>query len=250
MDTSDVQLTYLANLSTVTPPLSPLSTSISVGPGSDDELSSEIENMSKSGDSRAFSQAKAHPFKAAAQDSQSLSYDRAGDTPAGAAFWPSSKRAFMAAPYESQTLPHSNVVVSHQTGDASSEVDFGPSPQRPFMAAPYEFQTLPNSSVPELHQAGDASTGAAFWPSQRVFMAAPYESQTLLPSNIAGFQQASDASTGAALWPLTQRPFIAAPCTPQIPPHDHFHYSHQASDVSMGAPFLTVNTAFSRGRAR
>lgn len=284
---SDVQLTYLANLSTVISSLSSLSISIFVDSESDDKLSSEIENMSKFDDSRVFSQAKAHSFKAATQDSQSLSYDWASNTSVEAVFWSSSKRAFMTALYESQTLSHSNVVVSHQTSDASSEVDFDSSSQRFFMTTFYEFQTLSNSSVPELHQAdnasieivfwssqrafmttlyesqtllssniadlqqaSDVSIEVVFWSSQRVFMTTFYESQTLLSSNIADFQQASDALIEAALWSLTQRSFIVALCTSQISSHDHFHYSHQASDVSMKASFLTVNTTFSRDRAR
>lgn len=68
----------------------------------------------------------------------------------------------MTALYESQTLSHSNVVVSHQTSDASSEVDFDSSSQRFFMTTFYEFQTLSNSSVSELHQAGDASIEVVF----------------------------------------------------------------------------------------
>ena len=68
----------------------------------------------------------------------------------------------MTAFYESQTLSHSNVVVSHQTSDASSEVDFDSSSQRLFMTTFYEFQTLSNSSVSELHQADDASIEVAF----------------------------------------------------------------------------------------
>lgn len=86
MNISDVQLTYLANLSTVISSLSSLSISIFVDSESDDELSSEIENMSKFDDSRVFSQAKAHSFKAATQDSQSLSYDRASNTSVEAVF--------------------------------------------------------------------------------------------------------------------------------------------------------------------